>query len=56
MSKVKLLVYIDKDLNEEFRRELAREFAYQRGVISYAVEEALKLWITEQRNKREKVK
>jgi len=51
MSKVKLLVSIDKDLNDEFRKVLARDYVYQRGLISHAVEEAIKLWIKHRNGK-----
>jgi len=43
--KVKTLVYIDTDLFERVAAIAPKVFGVQRGALSYAVEDALRLWL-----------
>ena len=41
----KMLIIIDCELEDRFRRAVAKVYGARRGVISKAVEEAIKLWL-----------
>jgi len=45
--KVKTLVYIDSDLFEKVVLVATKVYGVQRGALSYAVQEALELWLAE---------
>jgi len=47
MSKVVTSIYIDKDLWEMFTKKVAEKYGLKRGVISKAIEEAIRRWLSE---------
>lgn len=40
------------DLEEEFRAEVGKRFGMKKGNLSKAIEEAIRLWIKEQRGRQ----
>jgi len=40
-----VLITIDDELEEKFRKTVARIYGARKGAISKAVEEAIKLWL-----------
>lgn len=42
----KILVTVDDDLERQFRVEIARRLGGRRGDIKKAIEEAIRLWLT----------
>ncbi len=45
-NTVRLNLTISKDLNDQFRKAVFDRFGLHKGDIQRAIEEALKLWIT----------
>lgn len=45
MTKKRVLIFIDKDLDHEFRKLAYEVFGYSHGTLSKAFEEAMRLWI-----------
>jgi len=41
----RLLVVIDDDLEEEFRKIVAKIYGFKKGALSRAIEEAIRLWL-----------
>jgi len=41
----RLLVVIDDELEEEFRKAVARIYGFKKGALSKAIEEAIRLWL-----------
>ena len=50
MAKKRVLIFIDEDLEKEFRQVVSEVFGYHRGALSKAYEEAMRLWIKVRRH------
>jgi len=48
-------VILPDELEEDFRREVAKELGMRRGNLTIALQEGIKLWIETHRNKRSEV-
>jgi len=48
----RIVVWINDELEEEFRRLVAETFGARRGTLSRAVEQAIRLWIQKVRTRR----
>lgn len=47
-----LTIRIDDDLNNRFRELIVKVKGWKQGVLKQAVEEAIELWISENRGKK----
>jgi hypothetical protein len=47
----KMNIVIENDIEERFRRTVANSKGFKKGNISIALQEAMELWIKEQRRK-----
>jgi len=48
-------VILPDELEEEFRREVAKELGMKRGNLTIALHESIKLWIEKHRNTRSEI-
>ena len=46
----RILITIDDELEERFRKVVARVYGARKGAISKAIEEAIKLWLDKYEN------
>ena len=48
----RMLITIDDELEERFRKTVARIYGVRKGAISKAIEEAIKLWLEKYKNQK----
>ncbi len=48
----RMLITVDDELEERFRRAVARIYGVRKGAISKAVEEAIRLWLEKYENQK----